>query len=125
MAELLLRGPQTVGELRTRCARFIPFDDLEAVQIVLDHLAEYDPPFAKILPREPGQSAQRFTHLLYPNDESPQIPEQAATTSEESPSTSKLVENSSMDMFEKRLTELQNAVADIQERLQHLENQLL
>ena len=44
LAELLLRGPQTVGELRTRCSRMVPFDDLQAVSAVLDELAHTDPP---------------------------------------------------------------------------------
>jgi uncharacterized protein YceH (UPF0502 family) len=64
MAELLLRGPQTAGELRTRCSRFVPFDNLEAVTIVLDNLAQRDPPLVTQLPREPGRSAVRYGHLL-------------------------------------------------------------
>jgi uncharacterized protein YceH (UPF0502 family) len=73
MTELLLRGPQTPGELRTRCNRFIPFDTLESVTIVLDCLAQADPPWVKPMPREPGQAATRFTHLLYPPDEAPVV----------------------------------------------------
>lgn len=72
MAELLLRGPQTAGELRTRCSRFVPFEDLDAVTLVLDNLAQRDQPVVAALPREPGRSAVRYTHLLYPPDESPQ-----------------------------------------------------
>jgi uncharacterized protein YceH (UPF0502 family) len=64
MAELLLRGPQTPGELRSRCNRFCHFDDLAAIEMVLEHLAGQEPPAVRILPREPGRSAQRWTHLL-------------------------------------------------------------
>ncbi|MCB9867096.1 MAG: YceH family protein [Phycisphaerales bacterium] len=71
MAELLLRGPQTTGELRTRCSRFAPFDDLEAVTLVLENLAQREPPMVATLPREPGRSAVRYAHRLYPADESP------------------------------------------------------
>jgi uncharacterized protein YceH (UPF0502 family) len=80
MAELLLRGPQTTGELRTRCSRMVPFENLEAVTNVLSSLSEYDPPLVAPLPRAAGQSAIRYTHLLYPQDEQPANAEPASTT---------------------------------------------
>lgn len=64
MAELMLRGRQTAGELRTRASRMAPLHDLEAVSAVLAALATADPPFVEELPREPGRSANRFRHLL-------------------------------------------------------------
>jgi len=64
MAELMLRGRQTAGELRTRASRMTPFDDLEAVGAVLTGLMEHEPAFVEKLPREPGRSAVRFRHLL-------------------------------------------------------------
>lgn len=64
MAELLLRGPQTVGELRTRCQRFVQFADLEAVSLVLDRLGQLEPPLVQVMPREPGRSAVRYRHCL-------------------------------------------------------------
>lgn len=82
MTELLLRGPQTAGELRTRCSRMMPFEGLEAVSMVLDCLAKYDPPVTAPLPRVPGQSAIRHTHLLYPQEEQPET----ATTPTPGPS---------------------------------------
>ena len=74
MAELLLRGPQTLGELRSRCSRMVSLESLEALSAVLDGLAGYDPPYAAAMPRVPGQSAVRHTHLLYPVDEQPGTP---------------------------------------------------
>ena len=71
VAELLLRGPQTAGELRTHCSRLMPFESLDAVSLVVDCLANYDPPVVMSLPREPGRSAIRITHRLYPDDEQP------------------------------------------------------
>jgi uncharacterized protein YceH (UPF0502 family) len=59
---LLLRGPQTVGELRTRSERLYPFDDLEAVEHTLERLAEMG--FTKKLPRQPGFKESRYAHLL-------------------------------------------------------------
>ena len=59
---LLLRGPQTVGELRGRTERLHPFDDLEAVENTLNHLAELG--MVKRLARQAGSREARFTHLL-------------------------------------------------------------
>lgn len=64
MTELLLRGPQTVGELRTRCARMHSFSADEDVPDVLARLQEWDPPQVVVLARQPGQSAARYTHCL-------------------------------------------------------------
>jgi uncharacterized protein len=62
---LLLRGPQTLGELRDRAARFHEFSGLEEVEAALDSLASRDsePPVVR-LPRQPGQKEARFAHLL-------------------------------------------------------------
>ena len=59
---LLLRGPQTVGELRNRSERLYAFDDLESVEHTLDRLAEMG--FAKRLPRQAGFKEPRYAHLL-------------------------------------------------------------
>ena len=64
MAELMLRGRQTGGELRTRASRMIRLEDVPAVLAVLAALGESDPPYVQELPREPGRSANRFRHLL-------------------------------------------------------------
>jgi uncharacterized protein YceH (UPF0502 family) len=59
---LMLRGPQTVGELRGRAERMYAFDDLEAVENTLQHLAEAG--FAQGLPRQAGSREPRHGHLL-------------------------------------------------------------
>jgi uncharacterized protein YceH (UPF0502 family) len=61
---LLLRGPQTPGELRVRAERMHAFDDLSAVQSSLQHLMKREPPLVKILPRQPGTKEARYAHLL-------------------------------------------------------------
>ena len=60
LCELMLRGPQTLGELRTRAERMHPFDDLEQVQSVIDRLPE----LITKLERRPGEKESRFAHLL-------------------------------------------------------------
>src|SRR5215470_8314515 len=61
---LLLRGPQTPGELRNRAERMHAFEDLEAVHSALHHLMRREPPLAKVLPRQPGTKESRYMHLL-------------------------------------------------------------
>ena len=59
---MMLRGPQTVGELRGRTERLYTFDDLEGVESTLQRLAELA--FVKKLPRQAGYKEQRWAHLL-------------------------------------------------------------
>jgi uncharacterized protein YceH (UPF0502 family) len=61
---LLLRGPQTPGELRSRSERMHSFDDLSEVESTLQRLMKREPPLVKILPRQPGTKEARYAHLL-------------------------------------------------------------
>jgi uncharacterized protein YceH (UPF0502 family) len=61
---LMLRGPQTLGELRGNSHRLHEFDDLDDVNYILQRLAEGEPPLVTPLPRQPGQKEGRFMHLL-------------------------------------------------------------
>jgi len=62
---LLLRGPQTPGELRQRSDRMHAFDDLEAVEATLNRLIERQPdPLVTRLPRAPGTKEVRYAHLF-------------------------------------------------------------
>jgi len=64
MCLLLLRGPQTPGELRSRSDRMHPFDELASVQATLDRLAARETPLVAVLPRAPGSREARWIHLL-------------------------------------------------------------
>lgn len=61
---LLLRGPQTPGELRGRGERMYRFETLDDVQAALQKLMERQPPLARILPRQPGTKESRYMHLF-------------------------------------------------------------
>src|SRR5580698_1040434 len=61
---LLLRGPQTPGELRGRTERMHRFEDLTEVQSTLQRLMQREPPLARVLPRQPGTKESRYKHLL-------------------------------------------------------------
>ncbi|WP_229123686.1 DUF480 domain-containing protein [Enemella evansiae] len=63
---LLLRGPQSAGELKTRTDRLFPFPDKEAAEQVLRRLAERDTPLTRELERLPGHRDPRWVHLLGP-----------------------------------------------------------
>ncbi len=67
LAELLLRGPQTVGELRGRASRMQPFENIDRVTEMLRALMEREEPLARELPPEPGSRAVRFGQLLCPD----------------------------------------------------------
>lgn len=66
MAVLLLRGPQSPGELRTRTARLHEFDDRAGVEVKLHEMAEADPPLVVELDLRPGQQDRRWIHLMGP-----------------------------------------------------------
>src|SRR6202030_4140333 len=61
---LLLRGPQTPGELRSRTERMHHFAALDDIISTLDRLAQREPSLARVLPRQPGMKESRYTHLF-------------------------------------------------------------
>jgi uncharacterized protein len=64
MCVLLLRGPQTPGELRGRTERMHRFEELSDVQTTLQRLMQREPPLVVVLPRQPGTKEARYAHLL-------------------------------------------------------------
>ena len=64
MCGLMLRGPQTVGEIRTRTNRLYDFASLEQVETILNTLMSGESPFIVRLPRLTGQKEVRYAHLL-------------------------------------------------------------
>jgi uncharacterized protein YceH (UPF0502 family) len=75
---LMLRGPQTPGELKGRTDRLHPFADLAAVHDTLEHLIDRD--LVRQLPRRPGQKEERFAHRLSDDDAPEPAPAAAVTT---------------------------------------------
>lgn len=61
---LMLRGPQTVGEIRGRTGRLYEFKELEEVELTLQALMSAEQPLAVKLPRQPGTKESRYAHLL-------------------------------------------------------------
>jgi uncharacterized protein len=108
---LLLRGPQTPGELRARSGRMHSFDDLSEVDSALQRLMKRDPPLVKSLPRQAGTKEARYTHLL-----SGDI--QAAPVAHASESR-----NAAIPSESGRLSQLAQEVAQLQSEVAELKRQ--
>jgi uncharacterized protein YceH (UPF0502 family) len=115
---LLLRGPQTPGELRTRAERMHAFDDLSAVQSSLQHLMKREPPLAKVLPRQPGTKESRYAHLLSGDVQEP--PANAAPEPQEVPASA---EAERITNLEKNAAGLQGEIAGLQKEIAELKQQ--
>ena len=105
---LLLRGPQTPGELRGRTERMHHFNDLDEVQSTLQRLIQRDPPLIAMLTRQPGTKESRYVHLFSGDVESWQAP--AAPTP---PITS----------HGERVAQLEAAVADLHQEIAELKRE--
>jgi uncharacterized protein len=122
---LLLRGPQTPGELRTRSDRLYQFDDLNSVHSALNLLMNRQPPLVKVLVRQPGTKEARYGHLL-----SGDIPESALQASSDSHlmTTSQetaLSDSSRMAQLEDEVAALRSEVADLKSQLAAFQKQFL
>ena len=113
---LMLRGPQTPGELRTRCERMYAFEDLDAVHAALNLLMRREPPLAKVLPRQPGTKESRFTHLLS-GDTAP-LP--AAEARHESAAAENIA---GTQPDRERITQLETEVSELRRKLETLREQ--
>lgn len=96
---LMLRGPQTVGELRARCERLFRFDTLPEVEEALAALAARSPqPLVVRLPRQPGTKEARFAHLLAGPIEAPVTPTTAPVAPPSAPAASDRVSQLEADL---------------------------
>ncbi len=112
---LLLRGPQTPGELRGRTERMHRFEDLTEVQSTLQRLMQHDPPLARVLPRQPGTKEARYKHLLAGDVEDADV---ASANVARAPSPASVHGNPD------RIAVLENDVADLRKEIADLKQQL-
>lgn len=120
MCELLVRGPQTVGELRTRTERMNPFSDLAAVEEVLRELVEREHPLIARLARQPGRKESRYGHLF--SGESEPISEDSAAPPE-SARLRVMAENERITQLEEEVASLRSEVADLRRMVQDFKAQ--
>jgi uncharacterized protein YceH (UPF0502 family) len=114
ICELLLRGPQTPGELRTHAARLAPLHDVSEVESELEELATRpDGPFVARLAREPGRRESRYMHLF--SGEAPPFIEDEPRPSRAAPASAA---GASADA--ERVATLEAAVAELRHELELL-----
>jgi uncharacterized protein len=113
---LMLRGPQTPGELRTRSERMYAFEDLDAVHGALNLLQRREPALVKVLPRQPGTKESRYMHLLS-GDVAPQ--ESSASQNEDPHEPSGHTSAAEAD----RISNLEDEINNLRRELETLRNQ--
>ncbi len=119
VCELLLRGPQTPGELRTRAARMAPFSETGQVETTLENLSSRaDGPFVVRLPREPGRRDSRYAHLFCGAVPIPAVREESSTepAMESAPAPSRL------ERLEEEVRRLNEEIQEIKARLPPVAN---
>ncbi len=110
---LILRGPQTPGELNTNSGRLWEFESLEEVQAVLERISSEEMPFIQQLPRRAGQKEVRYMHLLggtvdYTEDDLPEEPARR-----------------SVGELEGRLIKVETELAELKEAFEKLMKELM
>ena len=113
LCELFVRGPQTLGELRSRCERMYPFADTAAVENVLLELNDSEGPLSVKLPRQPGQKEQRYAHLFSGS------PEIAESTDEPPPEAARM----KVAEDDARISRLEQELADLKAEFERFRSQ--
>jgi uncharacterized protein len=110
---LLLRGPQTPGELRGRTERMYQFETLEDVQSGIQKLMDRQPPLVRVLPRQPGTKESRYMHLFSGDVAAGFVPPAAAP-----------IARSSGDQVESRIASLETEVSSLRDEIAELRREL-
>ncbi|HEX4973785.1 MAG TPA: DUF480 domain-containing protein [Steroidobacteraceae bacterium] len=119
LCELLLRGPQTPGELRSRASRMAPISEVGEVEAALSRLASReDGPFVVRLAREPGKRESRFAHLFSGSVEGAAegIEQHIAAAEAPAPATERIDTKSLQD----RVAQLEQRVAQLEREIEGL-----
>ena len=114
LCTLLLRGPQTLGEIKDRGERMYEFADLEETARVLEKMSEWHGgAIAKKLPKQPGQKEARYAHLLAGEPEIESEPEALVSAGP-----------SGLALLQREVQDLRTEVNDLKKRLEDLESLL-
>ncbi len=118
LCTLLLRGPQTLGEIKDRSERIFAFADLEEAERTMERLAEWpETPLAKKLPRQPGQKEARYAQLLSPEPALETVGDIGAESAGGAGP-------SRMAQLEEEVRRLSTELSDLKRRFEDLEAQL-
>ncbi len=121
ICELMLRGPQTSGELRGRAERMFAFGNTVEVETVLDALMNRPEPLVTKLPRQSGQKERRYAHLLCG---APEIAEEQAELKDEPATLRVRAEDERMERLEAEVSALKSELATLRAELSALKAQL-
>jgi len=113
---LLLRGPQTPGELRGRSERMFSFNDLSDVQSALQRLMQREGALVKMLARQPGTKEARYAHLLCGEVEGGEAASEAVVTSAS-------LDGSRITRLEIEVGNLKSEIADLRQQLEDFRKQ--
>jgi len=116
MNVLLLRGPQTPGELRGRTERMHRFEELSDVQATLQKLMQREMPLVKMLPRQPGTKESRFAHLLSGDVEGYVAPPEVS-------SAPAVEDDGRIARLESEVAELRRELADLRQQMESFRRQ--
>jgi uncharacterized protein YceH (UPF0502 family) len=117
---LLLRGPQTPGELRGRTERMYRFEELEDAVSTLDRLSQRQPALVAVLPRQPGTKESRYMQL-FSGEAPPTEPMQARTGG--GASSGATAGGDRIARLEGEVAELRNEIAGMREQLESFRKQ--
>lgn len=118
---LMLRGPQTVGEVRGNASRFHTFSGLEEVEATLNELISKEPePMAVRLPRQPGQKDARYVHLLS-GPPSPELLSEIETHSRTS--QPRRGESDKLEKLEQEIEGLKEGFRNLQQQFEEFKKQ--
>jgi uncharacterized protein YceH (UPF0502 family) len=120
ICELLVRGPQTAGELRTRGERMHPFGDLAAVEEVLRELMVREAPLIALLPRQPGRKEGRYAQLF---SGLPEVNEESSEARPEAARQRVAVENERIAKLEADVAALHAEVTDLRRLMEEFKKQ--
>jgi uncharacterized protein YceH (UPF0502 family) len=115
---LLLRGPQTPGELRGRAERMHRFEALEDVQSALQKLMQREPALVKVLARQPGTKESRYAHLLAGDVVAVETPGQVDAAVERGSADAERVAR-----LEEEVAELRRDVSEVKDQLERFRKQ--
>ncbi|MFC1526065.1 YceH family protein [Candidatus Latescibacterota bacterium] len=124
LCELMLRGPQTVGELRGRTSRMAPLVDLAEVEAVLEGLRGRESgPMVVCLPRQPGRKEPRYAHLLAGEPEAAAAAEEAAEVKPERATLEVRAEDERLAALEDQVAALVEEMAALRQQFQGFRQQ--
>jgi len=114
---LLLRGPQTPGELRTRTDRLYSFEELDSVHSALHLLMNREPPVVKVLARQPGTKESRYAHLLCGDVQESTAPSVQIGVGSDPVKATSSTDSQRLAQLEEEVTALRSEVADLKQQL--------